>query len=143
MNRNLSAPRTRRRKTDRMAAHDRLPPDLRVWASLLRLWQRALGATGCPQQAAARLTRAEARTLARDRAAVRGSAYPTGDPSDLSDACSVARPAEALRPSIPSRAVLPFSQILSGGLGGEAPPTPEEEAKARRRDKRLAPKGAP
>ncbi|MFN4202097.1 MAG: DUF6525 family protein [Tabrizicola sp.] len=93
MNRNLSAPRTRWRKTDPMAAHDRLPPDLRVWAanaslpwsasSLLRLWQRALRATGCPQQAAARLTRAEARTLARDRAAVWGPAYPTGDLSDL------------------------------------------------------------
>jgi hypothetical protein len=88
MNRNLSAPRTRWRKVNPMAAHDRLPPDLRAWAaaaalpwsatSLLRLWQRALRETGCPKAARERLNRAEARTLARDAAKVWGSAYPFG-----------------------------------------------------------------
>lgn len=88
MTRNLSAPRTRWRKVNPMAAHDRLPPDLRAWAaaaalpwsatSLLRLWQRALRETGCPKAARERLNRAEARTLARDALRVWGSAYPFG-----------------------------------------------------------------
>lgn len=87
MTRNLATPRARWRKTDPMAAHDRLPPELRTWAagaalpwsaaSVLRLWQRALRETGCPEAARARLTRAEARTLARDAAKVWGDGYPT------------------------------------------------------------------
>jgi Family of unknown function (DUF6525) len=86
MNRNLSSPRARWRKTNPMAAYDRLPPDLRSWlagaalpwsaASVLRLWHRALRETGCPQAARDRLNRAEARTLARDAAMVWGPAYP-------------------------------------------------------------------
>jgi Family of unknown function (DUF6525) len=86
MNSNLSSPRARWRNTNPMAAHDRLPPDLRAWAtaaalpwstaSLLRIWQRALRETGCPNAALARLAHAEARTLARDAAVVWGPAYP-------------------------------------------------------------------
>ncbi len=85
MNRNLSSPRVRWRKINPMAAHDRLPPELRAWAaaaalpwsaaSLLRLWQRALRETGCPEAAKARLTRAEAQTLAKDAKAVWGPGY--------------------------------------------------------------------
>jgi hypothetical protein len=88
MTRNLVSPRARWRNRNAMAAHDRLPPDLRRWASearlpwsassLLRLWQRAMRETGCPQAAKARLTRAEARTLAREAPMVWGPAYPTG-----------------------------------------------------------------
>jgi Family of unknown function (DUF6525) len=87
MNRNLASPRARWRKTNPMAAYDRLPPDLRVWlagaalpwsaASVLRLWQRALRETGCPQAAKARLARAEVQTLAKDAALVWGPNYPT------------------------------------------------------------------
>ncbi|WP_137112987.1 DUF6525 family protein [Rhodobacter sp. SY28-1] len=86
---NLASPRARWRKTNPMAAHDRLPPDLRAWAagaalpwsttSLLRIWQRALRDTGCPKQAIARLTQAEAKTLLRDAAVVWGPAYPADD----------------------------------------------------------------
>jgi Family of unknown function (DUF6525) len=89
MNRNLASPRARWRKTNPMAAYDRLPPDLRSWlagaalpwsaASVLRIWQRALRDTGCPKAATARLASAEARTLAREAARVWGPAYPKGD----------------------------------------------------------------
>jgi hypothetical protein len=89
MNRNLSAPRLRWRNTDPMAAYDRLPPDLRSWlaaaalpwsaTSVLRIWQRALRETGCAQTALARLTRAEAKTLARDASQVWGASHPNGD----------------------------------------------------------------
>lgn len=88
MNRNLATPRARWRKTNPMAAYDRLPPDLRSWlagaalpwsaASVLRIWQRALQETGCPQAARTRLSHAEAKTLARDAMAVWGHAYPKG-----------------------------------------------------------------
>ena len=88
MTRNLRSPRARWRKTDPMAAYDRLPRDLRLWlagaalpwsaVSVLRLWQRALRETGCPEAARARLTRAEAQTLAREAANVWGAAYPGG-----------------------------------------------------------------
>jgi Family of unknown function (DUF6525) len=87
MNRNLASPRARWRKTNPMAAYDRLPPDLRSWlaeaalpwsaASVLRLWQRALRETGCPQAAKARLARAEAKTLAKDASLVWGPDYPS------------------------------------------------------------------
>ena len=89
MTRNLASPRARWRKTNPMAAYDRLPPDLRSWlagaalpwsaASVLRVWQRALHETGCPEAAKARMTRAEARTLARDAAKVWGATYPTAN----------------------------------------------------------------
>jgi hypothetical protein len=72
-----------------MAAYDRLPPDLRAWLaqaalpwaapSTLRLWRRALRETGCPKAAQARLSRAEAHTLAREAREVWGKAYP-GNP---------------------------------------------------------------
>lgn len=74
---NLSSRRARYRKGCAMAAHDRLPPDLRAWLihaalpwsakSALRLWTRALRATGCPSAATAKLTAAEAQTLVRER----------------------------------------------------------------------------
>ncbi|MFN5996482.1 MAG: DUF6525 family protein [Paracoccaceae bacterium] len=92
MNRNLSSPRARWRKTNPMAAYDRLPPDLRSWlaeaalpwsaASVLRVWQRALRETGCARAARDRLTRAEAKTLAREAAMVWGRTYPCHMPTD-------------------------------------------------------------
>ena len=75
---NLSSPRARYRPGNAMAAHDRLPPELRAWlihailpwsaSSALRLWTRALRATGCPNAARAKLEAAEALTLDRNRA---------------------------------------------------------------------------
>ncbi len=72
-----------------MDAHDRLPPELRMWmidaalpwraASVLRLWQRAYRETGCVQATKARLTAAEENTLAREAARVWGSAYPAAN----------------------------------------------------------------
>jgi Family of unknown function (DUF6525) len=89
MTRNLASPRARWRKSNPMAAYDRLPSDLRSWlaeaalpwsaASILRVWQRALRETGCPKAAQDRLTHAEARTLARDATLVWGPAYPLAD----------------------------------------------------------------
>lgn len=86
MNRNLASPRARWRKTNPMAAYDRLPPDLRSWlagaalpwsaASVLRVWHRALDETGCPKAALSHLQRAEAKTLARDAAMIWGLTYP-------------------------------------------------------------------
>lgn len=77
MTHNLSSRRVRYRKGCAMAAHDRLPIDLRAWlihaalpwsaASALRLWTRALQSTGCPTAAREKLTIAEARTLAREQ----------------------------------------------------------------------------
>lgn len=93
MTRNLASPRARWRNVNPMAAHDRLPPDLRAWAadaalpwsatSLLRIWRRALRETGCPKQAIGRLTDAEAKTLAKDARLVWGRAYPADGWSDL------------------------------------------------------------
>ena len=75
---NLSSPNARYRKGCAMAAHDRLPPELRAWLihaalpwsakSALRLWTRALRTTGCPNAARAKLNAAEARTLSEKRA---------------------------------------------------------------------------
>lgn len=86
MNRNLSSSRVRWRNVNPMAAHDRLPPDLRAWAahaalpwsatSLLCIWQRALRETGCPKAALTRLAQAEAKTLAKDAVLVWGPTYP-------------------------------------------------------------------
>jgi hypothetical protein len=83
--RNLRSPRARPRAVAPMAAHDRLPPELRVWvagaalpwsaASVLKIWQRALRDTGSAAAARARLDAAEARTLAREAAAVWGPGY--------------------------------------------------------------------
>lgn len=74
---NLSSSRAQWRGGNPMAAHDRLPADLRRWMihaalpwsaeSALRLWTRALRETGCRQAALARLEAAERRTLQRDR----------------------------------------------------------------------------
>ena len=86
MSGNLTSPRARWRKTDPMAAYDRLPPDLRTWlagaalpwsaTSVLRLWQRAMRETGCATAARERLVRAEQKTLARDAAKVWGRGHP-------------------------------------------------------------------
>ena len=69
--------RGRRRDVDPMAAFDALPPDLRAWmaeaalpwspVSCLKLWRRALSEEGCPERARARLDRAQAVLLAKDR----------------------------------------------------------------------------
>ena len=77
---NLRSPRARQRAADAMREHDRLPPDLRLWASqaalpwsprsLKRVWERALRQTGCRKAALERLSAAEAHTLARDAPAV-------------------------------------------------------------------------
>jgi hypothetical protein len=86
MSGNLASPRARWQAVDPMAAYDRLPRDLRLWlaeaalpwsaASVLRLWQRAIRETGCTKVARERLSRAEAKTLAREAARVWGKAYP-------------------------------------------------------------------
>ena len=77
--RNLGATRLklRARAEDPMRAYDALPRELRDWVahaarpwsaqSCLRLWRRALAEEGCPERAKARLDRAEAAMLARDR----------------------------------------------------------------------------
>lgn len=69
--------RRRRRSGNPMQLYDRLPPDLRRWmaqaalpwspASCLALWQRAIAEGGSTEAALARLHRAEAATLARER----------------------------------------------------------------------------
>jgi Family of unknown function (DUF6525) len=73
---NLSSSRARWRAGNAMAAHDRLPPDLRRWMihaalpwsaeSALRLWTKTLSETGCKEAALARLEAAERQTLQRD-----------------------------------------------------------------------------
>jgi Family of unknown function (DUF6525) len=95
MSGNLTSPRARWRKSDPMAAYDRLPQELRLWLavaalpwsapSVLRLWKRALQETGCAKAARERLARAEAKTLAREAARVWGSAYPTIQAGDLAN----------------------------------------------------------
>jgi hypothetical protein len=87
MSGNLTSPRARWRRTDPMAAYDRLPPDVRLWLagaalpwsadSVLRLWQRALRDTGCSNAARERLTAAEVKTLAREATRVWGAQYPS------------------------------------------------------------------
>lgn len=84
---NLTSPRARWRRTDPMAAYDRLPPDVRLWLagaalpwsaeSVLRLWQRALRDTGCSKAARERLSAAEVKTLAREAAKFWGAQYPS------------------------------------------------------------------
>lgn len=78
MRRNLAVPLRGRVRENPMAAHDRLPAAARVWvaravlpwsaASVARIWQRALAETGSEAEAVARLSAAEARTLAAARA---------------------------------------------------------------------------
>ncbi|MEM9852044.1 MAG: DUF6525 family protein [Pseudomonadota bacterium] len=68
--------RCRRRADDPMALYDRLPPELRHWLNDAKLpwsprsaraiWLKARRAGLSPDEALARLERAEARTLARD-----------------------------------------------------------------------------
>lgn len=78
---NLGATSLRRRVRggDPMRAYDALPPDLRAWLaeaalpwspqSCARVWEKARRKGLPPKEALAALTRAEARTLARDRQA--------------------------------------------------------------------------
>ena len=76
-----------KRRTTPMQDFDRLPADLRAWLhraalpwsarSAYRLWQDALARTGGDKAAAlARLERAEARSLGRERRAIWGPGYP-------------------------------------------------------------------
>jgi len=79
-----TAQRLRRRSRDPMASFDALPAPLRHWlaqaalpwspASCLRLWMKALAEGASPQEALARLQRAEARALARETDARRDHA---------------------------------------------------------------------
>jgi Family of unknown function (DUF6525) len=74
---NLRSARAQWRRGNPMAAHDRLPAELRLWLihaalpwsaeSALRLWHRALRKTNCPLAAQAALTAAEARTLNKEK----------------------------------------------------------------------------
>ncbi|MCF1707825.1 DUF6525 family protein [Tabrizicola sp. J26] len=76
MTRNLRSALPVRYRAGGMAAYDRLPPELRRWLaaaalpwsvqSALRIWQRARAEGRDPVQM---LTRAEQKTLARDRLA--------------------------------------------------------------------------
>jgi hypothetical protein len=89
---NLTSPRARWRQTNPMRDHDALPLPLRQWAaqaalpysarSLRRIWAKALATTGCPEQALARLQRAESATLAREAALVWGPHHPACAASD-------------------------------------------------------------
>jgi Family of unknown function (DUF6525) len=82
---NLRSPRARRHEDDAMRAHDRLPPELRRWASqaalpwtsrsLRRAWERALQQTSCRVAALDRLNAIEAATLAREAPMVWGAGY--------------------------------------------------------------------
>ncbi|MEM9786651.1 MAG: DUF6525 family protein [Pseudomonadota bacterium] len=79
MNRNLgqSSLRRKRRSGDPMAAYDALPAPLRSWlsqaalpwspTSAKRIWSRSLAKGLTPEETLSSLSRAEARTLARDR----------------------------------------------------------------------------
>lgn len=68
-----------------MRAHDRLPAELRLWASqaalpwtprsLRRAWMRAVRQTGCRKAALDRLNVIEAATLAREAPMVWGPGY--------------------------------------------------------------------
>ncbi len=82
MNRNLghsSLPRKRRAR-DPMTAFDGLPPVLRQWlseaalpwspASARRIWTRCRTRGLTPEETLRKLSEAEARTLARDKAAI-------------------------------------------------------------------------
>ena len=83
MNRNLgqSDLRRRRRTVDPMTAFDKLPGPLRHWlaqaalpwspSSAHRIWTKSLACGLTAEEALASLSRAEARTLARDRVSIR------------------------------------------------------------------------
>ncbi|MGX0977592.1 hypothetical protein ACSSVY_003325 [Roseovarius sp. MBR-51] len=87
---NLRSPAARRRLAVGLTEYDHLPRPLRRWLaqaalpwsarSVRLVWTRALHAAGgCEAAALARLDRIEARTLAREAAAVWGSDYPTAE----------------------------------------------------------------
>lgn len=79
MSRNLgqSSLQRKRRSVDPMRAYDGLPTPLRRWlseaalpwspASVRRIWSKSLAKGLSPEDAILNLSRAEARTLARDR----------------------------------------------------------------------------
>ncbi|MEC8668087.1 MAG: DUF6525 family protein [Pseudomonadota bacterium] len=78
MRRNVATTlRRRRRRADPMQAYDALPRPLRAWmaqaalpwspASCRRIWAKARSEGASPDDILARLTRAEQRTLSRDR----------------------------------------------------------------------------
>ena len=72
-----TSPRARRRAADPMQAYDALPAPLRHWlgqaalpwspASARRLWHKARASGLSVEDALSQLSRAEARTLVRDR----------------------------------------------------------------------------
>ncbi|MEM8631479.1 MAG: DUF6525 family protein [Pseudomonadota bacterium] len=69
--------RRKRRSADPMHTYDSLPAPLRHWlseaalpwspASARRIWSRSLSRGATPEEALVSLTKAEARTLARER----------------------------------------------------------------------------
>lgn len=73
-----SALRRKRRDGDPMAAYDRLPPQLRQWlsqaalpwspTSARRIWSKSRAKGLSPEEALLALSKAEAKTLQRDRA---------------------------------------------------------------------------
>ncbi|PJE36476.1 hypothetical protein CVM52_11930 [Pseudooceanicola lipolyticus] len=77
MSRNLATSLQRRRRANPMQTYDALPGPLRAWvaqaalpwspASCLRIWRRARDQGDSPEAILARLDRAEALTLSRDR----------------------------------------------------------------------------
>jgi len=77
MSRNLSSSLPHRRRSDPMQAFDALPQPLRIWmagavlpwspASCRRIWVKAAAEGASPDAILARLDRAEASTLSRDR----------------------------------------------------------------------------
>ncbi|WP_370304005.1 DUF6525 family protein [Pseudooceanicola sp.] len=77
MSRNLATSLQRRRRANPMQTYDALPGPLRAWvaqaalpwspASCLRIWRRARAQGDSPEAILARLDRAEALTLSRDR----------------------------------------------------------------------------
>ena len=77
MRRNVSTSLRRRRRADPMQAYDALPRPLRAWmaqaalpwspVSCRRIWAKAQAGGATPDDILARLTRAEQKTLSRDR----------------------------------------------------------------------------
>lgn len=88
---NCHSPRAGWQPGNAMAAHDRLPPELRAfmihadlpWSarSALALWRRALGEGKSRAEALDRVRRAAAATLAREARTVWGPDHPAAGPA--------------------------------------------------------------
>lgn len=108
MSGNLASPRARWCPGNAMAAHDRLPPELRrfmihaalPWsaASILRIWRRALARGESRAAALARIERAAQGTLRREIALIWGAAHPQASPRQSMSTVTSGRSVSA-RPS--------------------------------------------